>query len=165
MQNKIIFVTILAVLFGLTNLASAGHHEGYTTYSTKGEFQVVLQDLQDAIIGRGLVIDFTGHVDVMLERTSKTVGSVTEGGIKSPYLAAKYLQFCSAKLTHEAVSANPFNLAICPYVVFAFEARAEPGKIVVGFRRTLPGPSKSSRKAFGKVEALLDGISREATGQ
>jgi hypothetical protein len=133
--------------------------------SVKGAFDDVFLDLRDAIINRGLQIDYTGHVDQMLERTSKAAGSVTENGVKSPYLHAKYIQFCSAKLTHESVSANPYNLAICPYVIFIFEARAEPGTIVVGYREPQAGPSKLSKAAFAKVAKLLNDIMTEATSK
>ena len=100
-----------------------------------------------------------------LERTSEAAGSVTEEGAKSPYKHAKYVQFCSAKLTHEAVSASPLNIGICPYVTFVIESRAEPGKITVGYRRPIPGPSKKTKKAFAKIDALLDEISKEAVAE
>lgn len=134
-------------------------------FSVKAPFEDVFQDLKDAIINRGLTIDYVGHVDKMLERTSEAAGSVTDEGVKSPYLNAKYVQFCSAKLTHETVSANPYNLAICPYVVFIFEARAQPGVTVVGYRAPHAGPSRLSKAAFAKVAKLLRGIAKEATSQ
>lgn len=137
---------------------------GKQHYSTKGSFEDVLLDLKDAIVNRGLVIDYTGHIDKMLERTSQAAGSVTAAGSKSPYLNAKYMHFCSAKLTHEAVSANVFNMAICPYVVFIFETKSEPGKIIVGYRSPIPGPSKRSKEALAKIEKLLNDIAKEATG-
>ena len=145
--------------------ATAGDHKTYTTYTTQGAFNDVMQDLQDAVVNRGYVIDFVGHVDAMLERTSETVGSVTEAGSKSPYINAKYVQFCSAKLTHEAISASPMNLTICPNVVFAYETRSAPGKVTVGYRRPAGGPSKKTRKILAKIEDMLDGIAKEAVSQ
>ena len=132
-------------------------------YQKSGNFEDVWKDLKDAVVNRGLVIDYVGHVDKMLERTSGAAQSVTASGSQSPYLHARYLQFCSSKLTHASVSANPYNLSICPYVVFAFEAKTKPGEIIVGFRRPIPGPSKLTRTAFAKIEALLEGIAKEAT--
>ncbi|MGI9421596.1 MAG: DUF302 domain-containing protein, partial [Hyphomicrobiaceae bacterium] len=129
------------------NKLTAADAGGYKYYSTQATFEDVLQDLKDEIIDRGLVIDFVGHVDTMLERTSSAAGSVTKTGKASPYLHAKYLQFCSARLAHEAMSANPFNLSVCPYVVFVFESRSQPGKIIVGYRRSMAGPSKRTREA------------------
>ena len=148
--------------FGFAAGALADETDGYKAYIKDGTFDDVLFELNNAIVDRGLVVDYTGHLGAMLERTSEAVGSVTPAGSKSPYLKAKYLQFCSAKLTHEVVSANPLNIAICPYVVFIFELKSDPGKIHVGYRKPIAGPSRLTRRATAKVEALLDDITKEA---
>lgn len=148
--------------FCLAGTATADSAAGYKSYIRAGQFEDVLFDLNNAIVDRGLVVDYMGHLHKMLERTSEAVGSVTPGGSKTPYIEAKYLQFCSARLTHEVVSANPLNIAICPYVVFIFELKSDPGKIHVGYRRPIAGPSRLTRKAVAKVEALLDDIAKEA---
>ena len=149
---------------GLQPVAAEGP-SGTHYFTKQGAFEDVLQDVKDAIINRGLLIDYTGHIDKMLERTSEAAGSVTSTGARSPYKNAKYMHFCSAKLTHEAISANPYNLSICPYVVFLFETNAQPGKIVVGYRRPIPGPSVRSQKALAKIDALLESIVKEATSE
>jgi hypothetical protein len=156
---KSVLLALCAFVFAGLCLAGDSRAEsaaGYKSYIATGEFESVLFELNNAIVDHGLVVDRTGHLQTMLERTSEAVGS------KSPYIEAKYLQFCSAKLTHGAVSANPFNIAICPYVVFIFELKSDPGKIHVGYRRPIAGPSKPTRKAIAKVEALLDEIAKEA---
>ncbi|MGI9406714.1 MAG: DUF302 domain-containing protein [Hyphomicrobiaceae bacterium] len=164
LPQRLLAVTIAsaAIVFSFSINVKAIQSDGRSQFIKQGDFGDVLQDVKDAIINRGLVIDYIGHVDKMLERTSKTVGSVTAAGSKSPFLHAKYLQFCSAKLTHESVSANPYNLAICPYVVFVFEAKSQPGQVVIGYRRPIPGPSKRTQKAFGEIEQLLQSIAKEA---
>ncbi len=154
---------LIAAIFAL--MVSPGFAEqvrGFKAYETKGAFSDVLADLRDAIINRGHVIDYTGHINEMLRRTSKTVGSVTSKGSKSPYLNAQFMHFCSAKLSHEVVSANPQNIAVCPYVLFMYETKANPGTIHVGYRRPITGPSKRSRKAFTKIDALLDAVVKES---
>jgi len=156
---KRILLVLCAFVFAGLCLAGDARAEsaaGYQSYFKTGKFEDVLFELNNAIIDRGLVVDRTGHLQTMLERTSKAVGS------KTPYIEAKYLQFCSARLTHGAVSANPFNIAICPYVVFIFELKSDPGKIHVGYRRPIAGPSKRPRTAPAKVEALLDEITKAA---
>ncbi len=163
-MKKILLALCAFVIAGayLAGDASAATAAGYKSYIKTGTYEDVLFELNSAIIDRGLVVDYTGHLQTMLERTSEAVGSVTPGGSKTPYIEAKYLQFCSAKLTHGVVSANPLNIAICPYVVFIFELKSDPGKIHVGYRRPIAGPSKVSRKAIAKVEALLDEITKQA---
>lgn len=159
----LMLVLLLGVLLAPLGSAGAMEKRGYKSAIKEGDFADVLEDVKDAIINRGLVIDYVGHVDAMLDRTSETVGSVTEKGVKSPFLGAKYVQFCSAKITHDAVSANPYNIAVCPYVVFVFEERSAPGQIVVGYRRPILGPSRLTRRALSKIEALLSEIMAEAT--
>jgi hypothetical protein len=133
---------------------------GYKALKKKAKFADVEFDLKDAIVNRGLVIDYEGFLGKMLSRTEQAVGGGS--GAKSPYRKAKYFQFCSAKLTHDVVSANPLNISICPYVVFIFELESEPGTIHVGYRRPFAGPSAATRKAVDKVEALLLAIVTEA---
>lgn len=123
-------------------------------------FDTVIQDLQDAIINRGLVIDYVGHVDTMLERTAEAAG-VKE----TPYLNARYMQFCSSALTHEAAAADPSNLSMCPYLVFAYEARTAPGKVVIGYRAPDVRSDAASQAAGALVEALLKEIVDEAIAQ
>ncbi|MEM9029124.1 MAG: DUF302 domain-containing protein [Pseudomonadota bacterium] len=162
---------VMLMVFGLAGALAIGSPAvqaetkalGYQSMSVEAAFEDVVFDIKDAIVNRGLVIDYTGHVDKMLERTSKAVGSETAAGSKSPYLHAKYFQFCSAKITHEVVSANALNLAICPYVVFAYELKSKPGTVHVGFRRPIADPSRRSQAALAKVEALLLEIIKEAT--
>lgn len=129
-------------------------------YTVAGSFDDVVFDLENAVVDEGLVIDYRGHVNAMLERTSDVVGAAAEGDEKSPYSDATYMHFCSAALTHAAVSADPANLAICPYILFAYELRAEPGTVHIGYRRPLGGPSDATQAALTNIEALLDRIVR-----
>ena len=152
-------MVFIATIF--TAVFSASAQDKAVTHYTKtvqAEFVDVFADLQDAVINKGLVIDYVGNVDNMLNRTSSTAGSVTSDGEKSPYLNAKYMQFCSSKLTHKAVSADPHNLAICPYIVYMFETRAKPGNITIGYRPPIFGPSKRSRKIKAEVLEFLESI-------
>lgn len=156
---------LLIMIFGMGRAAQAIEKNSINQYSKQGDFEEVLQDLRDAVINRGLVIDYIGHVNAMLDRTSDAAESVTETGERTPYLNAKYIQFCSAKLTHAAVSADPYNLAICPYVVFIFETRSEPGTIVVGYRHPIPGQSTETKEAFANIDNLLDEIVKEVAAE
>jgi len=156
-MTRLMTFALSALFLALAQPAIAGDNEPRVR-AIKAPFEDVLLDLQDAIISRGLVIDYTGHIDKMLMRTAEAAGSVTETGEKSPYLNAKYLQFCSAKLTHEAVSANPQNLSICPYVVYLYETRTTPGTTYLGYRKPAFGPSKASRVIKVKINEFLQSI-------
>lgn len=144
-------IRILSIAVGLLFCAAqvSAQPTGYKVTSLKGSFEDVFFELSDAVVNKGLVIDFTGHVGSMLSRTSGAVGA------KSPYKNAKYIQFCSAKLTSAAVTADPANMAICPFVMFVYETVADPGTIHVGYRRPIGSTTDKSRVALAKIETLL----------
>lgn len=154
-------VLALATLL-IASAAGAADELGYRIYATNAKYEDVRDDLKDAIINRGFVIDYVGHFNAMLERTAEATGSVTALGAKSPYKNAEYVQFCPAKLTHEAVSATPFAIANCPVSLFIFEAATDPGKINVGYRLPPASPSRLARQVNDKLAALLDAIAKEA---
>lgn len=156
-------ISALAVVAALYVPAASADEKISVSHNVSGSFEDVVFDLENAIVDEGLVIDYRGYLNAMLERTSETVGAATDGA-KSPYIDATYMHFCSAALTHAAVSADPANVSICPYVVFAYELRSDPGTVVAGYRRPVAGTSPASLKALGDIEALLDKIVMSATG-
>ena len=156
MVNTSVKLAVAALFcFGFaTSTAMAESQEnrqaGSVSYQTSGAFDEVLADLQDEVVNHGLVIDYVGHVNDMLNRTADATGS------QSPYANAVYMHFCSAALTHAAVAADPQNIALCPYVVFAYEETGSAGTVTVGYRRpVVSGNETSELKA---VEALLEEI-------
>lgn len=127
------------------------------TKSKTGSFEDVKFDLTNAVIERGLVVDYTGSVAGMLDRTGVDVGST-----KKLYRHAEYFVFCSAKLSRQMMEADPANIGFCPFVVFIYERDDKPGEIVVGARPPTARGDDASRKALAEVAALLEGIVSEA---
>lgn len=131
-----------------------------TLYSKSARFEDVVEDLRLAIEGRGLVIDYHSFVNRMLERTGKDVGST-----RKLYADAQAFVFCSAALSRKTMEADPANAALCPYSIMVYATAAEPGKVVVSYRRPWrPDGNARSQAALKEVEELLDGIAREALG-
>ncbi len=149
-------VACLAVLATLSPTAFANSQAGYKIQTTASDFETALFGLENAIVNRGLVIDSQGHVGKMLERTSKATGG------ESPYLGARYLNFCSAKLSQTAMQADPDNLAVCPYTMFVYELKSEPGKARIGYRRPHTSEDPASKKALAAIDALLSALMKEA---
>ena len=130
------------------------------SYSTKGKFEDVLDDVRLAIEGRGLVVDFHSYVNRMLERTGKDVGSS-----RKLYADAQAFVFCSAALSRKTMEADPANISLCPYTIVVYETAGKPGTVHVSYKRPWrPDGSAASKAALKEVEALLDGIAREALG-
>jgi uncharacterized protein (DUF302 family) len=130
------------------------------SYSKRAKFDDVRDDLKLAIEGKGLVIDHQSFVGHMLERTGKDVGSG-----RRLYAGAQASIFCSAALSRKTMEADPANAALCPYSIMVYATAQDPGTVHVSYRRPWrPDGSAASKAALKEVEALLDGIAREALG-
>ena len=130
------------------------------SYSKKAKFEDVRDDLKSAIEAKGLVIDYQSFVNRMLERTGRDVGSG-----RKLYADAQAFVFCSAALSRKTMEADAANAALCPYSIMVYATAREPEKVVVAYRRPWrPDGSAASKSALKEVEALLDGIAREALG-
>jgi uncharacterized protein (DUF302 family) len=132
------------------------------TYAKAGaKFEDVRDDLKNAIEAKGLVVDYQSYVARMLERTGKDVGST-----RPLYTDAQTLQFCSAQLSRRMMEADPANVVMCPYTIVVYATAQRPEQVFVAYRRPVrPGGSAASRAALREVDALLDGIAREAVGR
>ncbi len=140
------------------DVAKGGPMEGVTVYSVQGDYDDVRFALENAIVNRGLVIDYVSHIGEMLSRTGADVG-----GSKAIFKNAESMLFCSAVLSRAAMEADPANLAYCPYAVFVYEAADTPGEIMVGYRQVSETGSEASKKALADVNTLLDDIAKEAS--
>ena len=145
-------------LLGLSLFAHPAVAQDIRSYTKTAPFEDVKFELTNAIINRGLVIDYIGQIGKMVERTGADVGST-----KPLYAQAEFLTFCSAKLSRAMMEAELSNVGFCPYVVFIYEAAGKPGETVVGYRRPwVASSSEASKKALADIDALLDGIAKDA---
>jgi len=147
----------LIVAVALAGGMSAAAAQDVRSYSKKAPFDDVKFELTNAIIARGLTVDYTGAIGKMLERTGADVGST-----KPLYANAEFLTFCSAKLSRRMMEAELGNVAFCPYVVFLYEAADTPGEIVVGYRRPATAGSEATKAALAEIDVLLDAIVKDA---
>ena len=154
---------LTATVFAALCLASVGvAAQPVVTYSKSGaRIDDVRDDLKTAIEAKGFVIDYESHLGQMLERTGKDVGSA-----KPLYADAQSMQFCSAQLSRKTMEADAANVVMCPYTIVVYATAAKPDQVVVSYRRPMrQGGSPASRAALREVDALLDGIAREAAGR
>jgi uncharacterized protein (DUF302 family) len=158
MRTTVRLVIAIMWLLGLASAGGAGASAAeFITATKSGSYEDVKFDLTNAVIGRGLVVDYSGNVAGMLDRTGADVGST-----KKLYRHAEYLVFCSAKLSRGMMEADPSNIGSCPFVIFIYEREDKPGEIVVGARPPEMRGNATSRQALAEVEGLLKGIVAEA---
>lgn len=156
--SNIIFATCLSGFICAGTSAFAGNNS-IKSYQLEGSYEDVLFDLSEALTNKGLVVDHRARVANMLNRTAKDVGAT-----KTVYKNGEVLEFCSAKLSRDAMEADPLNMAFCPYSMFVFETTAKPGFVTVGFKTLIGADSPASKKALAAVNKLMNDMVREAAG-
>jgi hypothetical protein len=148
-MNKLLAATaaiaILGTVFTSPSARAAG--DDVMTVETDAAFADVATGIENAIVNRGYTIDYHGFIGDMLKRTA---GDVEAG--KALYKDAEFFTFCSAVVSREVMEADIGDIAYCPYVVFAYEAEAKPGTVVVGHRMLPAGGARD------QVNALLGEI-------
>ncbi|SLN21290.1 hypothetical protein ROG8370_00723 [Roseovarius gaetbuli] len=137
--------TVFAAIFGMMAVSAMAQEVVTTPFN--GSFEDATFAVENAIVGEGLVIDFTSHVGEMLNRTGADVGSDVK-----IFDAADIFLFCSAQVSREVMEVNPMNIAHCPYSIFVAD---QGGEVVIGHRTYPQGEMQ-------KVQALLDGIVQSA---
>lgn len=120
-----VLTTAMAALLTLPVLAETAP----ITVEVEDSFENVTFAVESAIIGAGLVIDYTSHTGEMLERTRADVGSD-----KVLFTAADIFSFCSAAISRQVIEADLSNIQNCPYTIFVYETPEAPGKVIVGHR-------------------------------
>ena len=155
MRIKVLAVTLAAALMAAIPPVGA-EPSGLKEMTKSGTYAEVRDDLKNAIVNRGFVVDYVGQFNGMLERTSEAVGAA-----KTPYTNAEFMQFCAAKLTHDAVAATPANIVNCPYTLFVYELASKAGEIHIGYRRPVSGGGDASDKAVAAIDTLLAEIVAE----
>jgi len=161
MRYTLLILSAVALVAACTQpKPAASAASSVVSYSAEAVFDTVRDELHDAILAKGLVIDNTQFIAKMLERTGKDVGSskpiFTEG-------RGQAFSFCSAVISRKTMEADVHNIAFCPYTLVVYNTVAEPKKVYVAYRRpALNEGSDAAKAALKEVETLLDGIARDA---
>jgi hypothetical protein len=139
-------------LLALAGIATVAEAQEIVTRTKQGTFDDIRFELGNAVIATGVSVQSEGNIASMLGRTAADVGAT-----ETVYSRAEFIAFCSARYSRAMMEADPTNIAFCPFVVFAYEAKAKPGEIVVGYRRPVVPASQgpAAVKAAADVEALL----------
>lgn len=146
---------VITLLLASQSVAANDNDSAVIVYKSDNDFEDTRENIEQAIIERGMVTSGTLHVSDMLNRTGPDLGVE-----KNVYQKADSIEFCSAVLSHQMVQADFRNLVICPFTIAVFIKGDEPQQVYVAFRRHyLAGQSDKEAKA---VFELLDGIAREA---
>lgn len=157
MPSRPVLLVVVTLVLACIVAPCAGQADEMRTYAIHGTaYDDVKMDLEQAIEHKGLTIGTTGNLGDMLERTRAAVGAGP-----AVYKSAHFLQFCSAVLAHKLAAADPRNIGHCPFVMFIYQTAANPGEIVIGYRRIDRTGSAATMAALAEVEAVYEAIAAE----
>jgi uncharacterized protein (DUF302 family) len=137
-----------------TAMADGAH---MAVFTKQGSYADVREAVEQAITGRGFVINNVSHVGDMLARTGKDLG-----GTKQVFLHAEAFEFCSATVSRRMMETDPDNIVFCPYIIAIYVVPQKPKEVRVAFRKTQMVGSKASQESLKAVNDLLTEIIREA---
>ncbi|MBC8493877.1 MAG: DUF302 domain-containing protein [Candidatus Thioglobus sp.] len=102
-------------------------------------YKDVRSNLIDAIEEKALNISKIYHASDMLNRTKDSVQNA-----KNIYQKAEIIEFCSAKISHQLVSANHLNISACPFKIALYSLVDNPNKTHVVYTKLTPLDLKSA---------------------
>ena len=82
-MKSLVSAIAFTIATALASSAGIAAELGYKVVSKAAKYEDIRDNLKDAIINRGFVIDYVGQFNQMLERTAEATGSVTEAGRNS----------------------------------------------------------------------------------
>lgn len=152
-------ISWIVSILGLLSASFLAHADGahMAVFTKKGTYADIREAVEQAITGRGLVINNVSHIGNMLARTGKDVG-----GGKQVYVEAEALEFCSATISRRMMEADPDNIVFCPYIIAIYVVPNKPDEVRVAFRKTQFVGSKESQESLKAVNELLTDIIQEA---
>ena len=128
----------------------------YTKIVEDGVFADTLEAVKEIIKGKGINIAHTLPPSDMLGRTGPAFG-ITEQVLKD----GEIIEFCSAKISHQLIQANPENIVLCPFVISVYVLNTDPGNVRMTYRKPYV-IDEASQAAVDAMNALVIGIIDEA---
>ena len=153
-MNKTLAVAIVGLLLSWSSPAIFAANP-IVSHSIEEEYEYILDNVRNAIIGRGMKINGELHASDMLNRTAADLGFE-----RNVFIHATTVEFCNAPISHKLVLANPDNLVLCPFTVSVYVLTGAPGRVHVAYQ--VPAAGSESQEVLAEVEALLRGIVKES---
>lgn len=150
-------VFVAACMLAVVSQSAVADGAHMAVFTKQGSYADVREAVEQAITGRGFVINNVSHVGDMLARTGKDLGDS-----KQVFVHAEALEFCSATVSRRMMETDPDNIVFCPYIISIYVVPQKPGEVRVAYRKTQMVGSKASQDALKAVNDLLTEIIKEA---
>lgn len=159
MKNyKSMLIGVFALFLSIQAFANGVPEESpvYTKVVEDASFADMLDGVKEIIQGKGINIAHTLPPSDMLERTGPAFG-ITDQVLKD----GEIIEFCSAKISHQLIQANPENISLCPFTISVYVLSSDPGNVRMTFRKPYV-LDEASQKAVDQMTELVKGIIEEA---
>ena len=153
--RRVFLVAWMTVLLPLTGSADEAPVK---SVRVTGDFENIRDSVRQAIEGKGINIAHTLPASDMLNRTGKDFGIE-----KNVFLQAETVEFCSARISHRLVQANPENILLCPFTISVYVLSDDPEHVYLSWRRPFSTSDPESQAAVQDMVELIEAIIREAT--
>ena len=150
-------LTIVALLWA-AGVHANGDNEThvYTKVVQDGVYADTLEAVKEIIQGKGINIAHTLPPSDMLERTGPAFG-ITDQVLKD----GEIIEFCSAKISHKLIQANPENITLCPFTISVYVLNSDPKNVRMTYRKPFI-IDEASREAVDAMNELIMAIIEEA---
>ena len=152
---RVILMTWITLLLPLSGGAGEAPVK---SVRVKGDFEDIRDSVRQAIEGKGINIAHTLPASDMLNRTGKDFGIE-----KNVFLQAETVEFCSARISHRLVQANPENILLCPFTISVYVLADDPDHVYLSWRRPFFPSDPESQAAVQQMVELIEAIIREVT--
>lgn len=152
---RVILMTWITLLLPL---AGGAGEAPVKTVRVNGDFEDIRDSVRQAIEGKGINIAHTLPASDMLNRTGKDFGIE-----KNVFLQAETVEFCSARISHRLVQANPENILLCPFTISVYVLADDPDHVYLSWRRPFFPSDPESQAAVQQMTELIEAIIREVT--
>ena len=162
LKNTQAVIALLALTAGLLlALPASANGEAekslvYTKIVEDGNYSDTLDAVKEIIKSKGINIAHTLPPGEMLGRTGPAFG-ITKPILKD----GEIVEFCSAKISHQLIMANPENIVLCPFVISVYVLSEDPANVRMTYR--MPHViDEASQAAVDTMNELVIGIIEEA---
>lgn len=143
-MKKAFVLALLALSAG----AAAAADNYVVVFKAQGSYTDVRDFVRMGIESEGLVINNTGHIADMLERTGKDVGAT-----RQVYTGGEQFEFCSSTLSRAMMEADPHAIVLCPFIISVYQMPGDK-TVYVSYRKPVQTKNPKLRQVLGDIEKL-----------
>ncbi len=183
MKNSTNIVKKFFLTLGLC-IAFNAHSNSVVSVVVDDNYEDIRSNLIDAIEQKAINISKIYHASDMLNRTQEEVFNIktfynkaisnfdkmlntppdskNKKAVQQIYKKAEIIAFCSAKISHELVIANPLNISLCPFEIALYTLNSSPNQTHIVYTE-LSALDQKSQKSTTDANELIKSLVQSAS--